>query len=172
MEGRKDIYGARGSSVAERVFLTMLTGAYVGVAWWLLFDGIEPISTLLNWPLSPGDTTRRLCLGIALTVYFIRLLFTQFLFLKRALSWAEAAMIGLWLLLIYPLFAIAGGTNAAQPKDYFGLGIILFLLGSWMNSHAEYARHKWKQRPENYARPYTLGLFRYSRHPNYLGDLI
>jgi steroid 5-alpha reductase family enzyme len=51
-------------------------------------------------------------------------------------------------------------------------GIVLFLTGSWMNSYAEYARHKWKQRAENRGRLYTLGLFRYSRHPNYLGDLI
>ncbi len=41
-----------------------------------------------------------------------------------------------------------------------------------MNSYAEYARHAWKQRLENRGRLYTAGLFRYSRHPNYLGDLI
>ena len=29
-----------------------------------------------------------------------------------------------------------------------------------------------EQRPENRCRLYTLGLFRYSRHPNYLGDLV
>ncbi len=41
-----------------------------------------------------------------------------------------------------------------------------------MNSYAEYARHIWKQRPENRGRLYTRGLFRWSRHPNYLGDLV
>jgi len=30
----------------------------------------------------------------------------------------------------------------------------------------------WKRRAENRERLYTQGLFRYSRHPNYLGDLI
>ena len=51
-------------------------------------------------------------------------------------------------------------------------GFILFAAGSWMNSYAEYARHLWKQRPENRGRLYTGGLFRYSRHPNYFGDLL
>jgi steroid 5-alpha reductase family enzyme len=41
-----------------------------------------------------------------------------------------------------------------------------------MNSYAEYARSVWKQRPENRGRLYTAGLFQYSRHPNYLGDLL
>lgn len=37
---------------------------------------------------------------------------------------------------------------------------------------SEFARHVWKQRPENRGRLYTERLFRYPRHPNYLGDLI
>jgi steroid 5-alpha reductase family enzyme len=52
------------------------------------------------------------------------------------------------------------------------VAIALFLLGSWMNTFAEYARYRWKQRPENRGKLYTKGLFRYSRHPNYLGDLL
>ena len=41
-----------------------------------------------------------------------------------------------------------------------------------MNSYSEYARHVWKRQPENRGHLCTEGLFRYSRHPNYLGDLI
>ncbi|MGA9463391.1 MAG: DUF1295 domain-containing protein [Terracidiphilus sp.] len=41
-----------------------------------------------------------------------------------------------------------------------------------MNSYAEYARNVWKRQPQNHGCLYILGLFRYSRHPNYLGDLI
>jgi steroid 5-alpha reductase family enzyme len=52
------------------------------------------------------------------------------------------------------------------------IGAIFFAVGSWVNSYAEYTRHVWKQRPENRGRLYTEGLFRYSRHPNYLGDLM
>jgi steroid 5-alpha reductase family enzyme len=81
-------------------------------------------------------------------------------------------MIAPWVLCIYLLLSLAGGTNPSPPEMAGAAGIVLFLTGSWMNSYAEYARHKWKQRAENRGRLYTLGLFRYSRHPNYLGDLI
>jgi len=153
--------------------MTAAIAACVVLAWWLLFaGGIALIGTWLGRAWQPGDATRRICLALALTVYFLRLLFTQFAFLKRALGWGEAAMIAAWALCIYVLLAIAGGTNAGTMRAAGAIGIVLFVFGSWMNSYAEYARHVWKQRPENQGRLYTLGLFRISRHPNYLGDLI
>jgi steroid 5-alpha reductase family enzyme len=94
------------------------------------------------------------------------------MFLRRAVSWREAWMIGPWVLCIYLSLAIAGGTNSAPFGAPAAVGVVLFALGSWMNSYAEYARHVWKRRPENRGRLYTQGLFRYARHPNYLGDLI
>ena len=173
MEGKRDIYAAHDSSTGQRLFLTVAAGASLGIAWWLLFaGGILFVGTRFGWGLKPGGEARRLCLGLALSVYFVRLLFTQFVFLKRAVAWSEAFMIAPWLLCIYLLFAVDGGTNPARLKGFFWLGIVLFVLGSWLNSYAEYARHTWKQRAENRGRLYTLGLFRYSRHPNYLGDLI
>lgn len=145
----------------------------VVLAWWLLLaGGIALTGAWIHQKWQPGDATRRLCLALALTIYFLRLLFTQFVFLKRAVSWGEAAMIAAWILCIYATLAIAGGTNSSAMEISAGIGIVLFVLGSWMNSYAEYARHVWKQRAENRGRLYTRGLFRISRHPNYLGDLI
>lgn len=170
----ENIYSARESSVAQRVALTVMVGACVAVAWWLLLSGrgLGSVGAWLGRTWNPGDRARRLCLAVSLSIYFARLLFTQFVFLKRALSWREASMIGPWVLCIYLVLAIAGGTNSAPLDAASAIGITLFAAGSWMNSYAEYARHVWKQRPENRGRLYTLGLFRYSRHPNYLGDLI
>ena len=170
---RQDIYAASGSSVAQRLVMTTTVGICTGIAWWLLFDrGIGIIGGWFGWTWSAGDAARRLCLAVALSIYFVRLLFTQFVFLRRAVSWSEASMIMPWILCIYLLFAIAGGTNPAHLGAASYAGAVLFVLGSWMNSYAEYSRHAWKQRPENRGRLYTLGLFRYTRHPNYLGDLI
>jgi steroid 5-alpha reductase family enzyme len=107
-----------------------------------------------------------------LSIYFLRLLLTQFVFLKRAVGWGEVCMILPWVLCIYLLLAMVGGTNSASFGAVDGAGAALFVLGSWMNSYAEYARHVWKLRPENRGRLYTFGLFRFSRHPNYLGDLL
>jgi steroid 5-alpha reductase family enzyme len=41
-----------------------------------------------------------------------------------------------------------------------------------MNSYAELERERWKRRPQNRGRLYTLGLYRFSRHPNYFGDVL
>ncbi len=170
---RKDIYAARGGSVAQRAFLTVAVGLCVAVACWLLLaGGIPVIGASVGRAWGPGDETRRLSLAAALSIYFVRLIFTQFAFLKRAVSWSEAGMIAIWVLCIYLLLALAGGTNTARQGLTSAVGVILFILGSWMNSYAEYARHKWKQLPENRGCLYQLGLFRYSMHPNYLGDLI
>ncbi len=170
---RKDIYSADGSSVAQRVAMTTAVGACVGMAWWLLFGGgIGSAGAWFGWAWNPGDGARRLCLAVTLSIYFLRLLFTQFVFLKRAVSWSEASMVAPWVFCIYVLVAIAGGTNPAPLGVPSAAGAVLFVWGSWMNSYAEYARHAWKRDPENRGRLYTLGLFRYSRHPNYLGDLI
>ena len=147
---KRDIYAARASSVGQRVLLIIASGASLAAAWWLLFGGgILLFSAWRGLPFKLGDEARRRGLALALSVYFVRLLFTQFVFLKRAISWSEAFMIGLWILFIYLLFALAGGTNPAELNIPFGLGAVLFIFGSWMNSYAEYARHVWKQRAEN-----------------------
>ena len=77
-----------------------------------------------------------------------------------------------WLLFIFLLLGIAGGTNPDAWGTAGYAGAALFLMGSWMNSYAEHARHVWKRQRENHGKLYTQGLFRYSRHPNYLGDLV
>lgn len=169
----KDIYAAHGSSLAQRVAITSAVGACLGMAWWLLSGGgIGSVGARFGQVWNPGDRARRLCLEVMLSIYFVRVLFTQFVFLKRAVSWREACMIVPWVLSLYLLLAIAGGTNPAPLGAAGAAGAVLFVFGSWMNSYAEYARHAWKLHPENHGRLYTLSLFRYSRHPNYLGDLI
>jgi steroid 5-alpha reductase family enzyme len=170
---RPDIYAVQGRSTCQRILIILGVGAYAGAAWLVLFGGaMEWAETLFGRDWKPGDEARRLCLGVALTIYFVRLVFTQFVFLKRAVSWSETLAIAAWLLVIYMALAVVGGSNAAGFGPAGFAGCILFVLGSWTNTYAEYARHAWKQLPQNRGQLYTLGLFRYSRHPNYLGDLI
>lgn len=170
---RNDLYAAYGRSRPQRIVMAVIVAVCVGAAWWILSGpGIQWANARfgLHWRL--GNAFRRALLGVALTLYFARLLFTQFVFLKRAIRWSEAWTVGSWILVIYLVLACFGGTNP-DPFAAGGVaGCVLFLLGSWMNSYAEYARHVWKGRLENRGRLFTGGLFGYSRHPNYLGDLI
>jgi protein-S-isoprenylcysteine O-methyltransferase Ste14 len=170
---QRDMCELRGASMAQRTVLAACGAACVAIAWWLLFGGgIETVGSWLGRTWVPGDVARRACLAAALSIYYVRILFTEFVFLKRGVSWSEVFTIAPWMLCIYLLLGIEGGRDPEPLGLVAVIGIVLFLFGSWMNSYAEYARHLWKRLPENRGRLYTQGLFRYSRHPNYLGDLI
>ena len=170
---QRRMYEQSGPSLGQRLTVAVLAASAVGLVWWLLFGGGLAIAG--RWfgrTWNPGDAVRRGCLAAALTIYYLRILFTEFVFLKRGLSWNEAFTIASWIFCIFALLCATGGRNANPfgPTAVTGAGF--FIIGSWMNSYAEYSRHAWKLRPENRGRLYTGGLFRWSRHPNYFGDLL
>lgn len=172
-EWQRGMYELGDASVFPRLTLAALAGAWIALAWWLLLGGgIEIVAGWLRWIGRPGNGLRRIFLAAGFSIYYVRLLFTGFVFLRRGVSWSEAFTVAGWLLGIVLLLGITGGTNPAAVGATGVSGGILFIVGSWMNSYAEYTRHVWKRRPENRGQLYTKGLFRYSRHPNYLGDLL
>jgi len=158
---------------AERFVFAILAGAWVALAWYLLLGGgLAKAGGWLGQDWSAGDPIRRICLAVAFFIYYIRTLFTVFVFQKRGMGWGSFFGITTWTLCIYIFLAILAETDH-RPLGYAaGAGLVLFAVGSWMNSYAEYARGVWKQLPQNRGRFYSGGLFRYSRHPNYLGDLL
>ncbi|MGH9600163.1 MAG: methyltransferase family protein [Terracidiphilus sp.] len=169
----EQMYCLTGRSMPQRVTLAAALACCVALAWWLLFFGGAAVLGHWSghrWPL--GNLARRAALAAALSIYFVRVLFTEFVFLKRGVSWTEVLTIAPWVFAIYALLALAGGTNAAPFGAVAIAGAVLFILGSWMNSWAEHQRHAFKLRAENRGKLYTEGLFRLVRHPNYLGDLI
>lgn len=168
-----DMYEVGGASRAQRAALAAMESVCVAAAWWLLLGrGIALVDARLGRPAVPGDPARRIGLGAALTIYFVRILFTQFLFLRRGVSWTEVFTIAPWVFCLYVWLCFDGGTNRAPLGVLWGIGVALFLAGSWMNSGAEYARHRWKRKDENRGKLYTESWFRYTRHPNYCGDLV
>ena len=172
-ELQRSMYELTGASVAQRMALAAIAAILVLFAWWLLAaQGLGTLSGWLGWNLDKGDAARRILLASGFSIYYIRILFTEFVFLKRGVGWNEIFSIAPWLLVIILLLGFEGGTNGNALGVATWLGLVCFLLGSWMNSYAEYERHVWKRRPENHGRLYTGGLFRYTRHPNYFGDLI
>ncbi|MGA7860152.1 MAG: DUF1295 domain-containing protein [Terracidiphilus sp.] len=160
-------------SMAQRVVLAAITALWIALAWWLLeAGGVATLAGSVGWILHPGDPIRRLCLASAFSIYYLRILLTEFVFLKRGVGWSEVFSIAPWLLIIVLLVGIAGGANRNPLGPAAFCGLIFFVLGSWINSFAEYTRHMWKLRPENRGKLYTGGWFRTTRHPNYFGDLI
>jgi steroid 5-alpha reductase family enzyme len=167
------MYGVAGRSTAQRVCLSTLLVGCTALAWWLLFArGVETVAALCGQHWVVGDYVRRAALATAFTIYFIRVQLTTYVFLKRGMSWTEVFTIAPWVLVLWVVLALGGGTNPGRFGAAAIAGAVLFALGSWINSFAEYRRHAWKRRPENRGKLYTQGLFSLTRHPNYLGDLI
>ena len=167
------MYELTGASLAQKTVLAAIAGVMVLFAWWLLAGGgVVAVGALLGWLQRSGDAGRRLCLAAGFTVYYARILFTEFVFLKRGVGWSEVFTIAPWIFAIILLLGMEGGTNQSPFGAAAWSGVALFIAGSWMNSYAEYRRHVWKQRLENRGRLYNGSFFRYCRHPNYLGDLL
>lgn len=124
----------RSLSLAQRVALTTGVALGVAVAWWLLLGGVATAAQSLDRNWTPGDPDRRICLGFPLSNYFVRLLFTQFVFLKRVISWSEAAMIAIWVFVLCLWLTLAAGTSPSHFGVAAIFGITLFLIGSWTNS--------------------------------------
>ena len=145
----------------------------VCAAAWLLFGaGIRTVSGWLNLGADLASPLRRALLLGAAAIYFLRVLVTLFVFLKRRMGWAEVGTVAAWIGVLHFCFAFFGGRQTAPVGLIEVVGVFLYLGGSCLNSGAEYQRHVWKQQPQHQGQLYTEGLFRYAMHINYFGDLV
>ena len=122
--------------------------------------------------LSAGHGPRTIALLSCATIYFVRTCGTLILFLRRSVSWPEAASVGGLVLVVHPLFAWFGryAVPVLDGRDALALG--LYVAGSALNTGSEAMRHHWKADPTHVGQLYTGGPFRWIRHPNYLGDAL
>jgi protein-S-isoprenylcysteine O-methyltransferase Ste14 len=167
------MYGQYSSSLEQKVTLAALHFIILLLVLWLLFfNGVDSVAAIFGFPVASGNGTRRILIMFGGLVYFIRLLFTEFVFINREVKWSEALTLALWLFIIYMTFSFTGGTNANKPAAPFYSGLVLYVIGSILNTVSEYQRYRWKKNPRNKGKLYTGGLFRYSRHINYFGDVV
>jgi protein-S-isoprenylcysteine O-methyltransferase Ste14 len=106
------------------------------------------------------------------TVFYVRLAFCLLIFVKRKVSWFEGCAVGLLYGLLVVMFSIWGSHPNLSGSFVEISGIILFVLGSIINSVSDYQRHVWKKPPENAGHLYTNGLFKYTMHINFFGDTV
>ena len=159
------------SLLPKIVFMIAISGASILAGYLMFVDENSLLAGLMPYAIS-GNFARQVILMFCLLFYVLRLFITVFVFLKRKMAWSEMLLVsGLMSLALFS-FAKVGG-NSQQPVgtfDYFG--IFLYLLGSWLNTYSEYTRHIWKKKGENKGNLYTGGLFKYSMHINYFGDIV
>ena len=139
---------------------------------YLVFKNVNELIPWLKPYAINGDYTRQVVLMFCLFFYVSRLFVTVFVFLKRKMTWSEMLIVsGLMSFALFSFAKVGGSSN--QPVgilDYFS--ILLYLFGSWLNTYSEYTRYVWKKQLKNKGHLYTEGLFKYSMHINYLGDIL
>jgi len=139
---------------------------------WLMFTDYATSNTWLKQYQLSGDLVRRVLIASCLIIYFVRLQVTVWVFQKRKWTWLETIAITVLMSFVLYAFAKGGGNNKQVVGVIEVIGILLYLSGSYINTHSEYSRHVWKLREENKGRLYTRGLFSLSMHINYFGDIV
>lgn len=167
------IYGNAGKSTTQRIFIVFVQTAIAAVAvWLLLFGGIAIVGSWFGADWSGGDLGRRSLLVLFVAVTYCRFLATILVLVRRAIGWEEAISVTFGFLLYYVGYALLGGSKSAAVGALDIFAVVLFLGGGTINTLSEVLRHRWRRQPQNSGKLYTGGLFRYSRHVNYFGDVL
>ena len=164
------LHGQEETTQRPRIAWFVLHFFLVAGAGWIYFGAGSKL--LPNWDLGVGDMNRRIVLMAFGVLFLLRGALTGFFLLKRKFGWSEVGGV-LSACFIYQIgYALLGShvTAPIGPIDYFA--VVLFLLGSYLNTGSELGRKKFKERPENKGKLYTGGLFVYARHINYFGDIL
>ena len=75
---------------------------------------------------------------------------------------------------IITLPAVAALSSKIEVKNYFlfSLGIIVFSVGFIIETIADMQKYRFKSNPKNKDKWIESGLWKYSRHPNYFGEML
>jgi steroid 5-alpha reductase family enzyme len=142
-----DLYNQKNKSYPQKIVLTVLEIVIILISYWILFaNGYNKIFHPVN-PVTGN-------------------------YIKRRMPWEEAFSIPFAFALYYIGFALFGYKSDLQIGPVEIIAMLLFLFGSFINTGSELSRDIWKRKPENKGCLYTVGLFKYSMHINYFGDLL
>lgn len=164
-----EFYSSKSKSLPQKYTLTFIEVLLIGFSGWLMFFGGFEFFGLKN---NDYALWRYLVIFTFNIVVLIRMSVTMFYLIKRTMPWEEAFSIPMAFALYYVGFTFFVRQNSMPFDIIDALGIFLFLWGSYLNTSSELKRNKWKQNPENKGQLYTEGLFKYSMHINYFGDLL
>jgi steroid 5-alpha reductase family enzyme len=148
--------------------------------------GISFFITLWLIFLSAPYSLTKLLIVIAVTLWGLRLasyLFIRILKIGRdkrfddrrdnfwefAKFWVLQA-ISIWIILLPYIWLI--NQPAMEIKPLFYVGLIIWAVGLAIEAVADQQKFRFKNNPENKGRWTNIGLWKYSRHPNYFGEIL
>ncbi len=168
-----ELYGQKSKSIPQKIIIHILEIFFIILSYWILFlHGGDFIQNKLGIYNAVNAFNRRIIIFLFNIVIFFRLGFMMFYLLKRKIPWEESISVPFAFALYYlgfTLFVLPINKNI----DWFDfLAIAIFIEGCFTNTSSELLRDIWKQKYENKGKLYTKGLFKYSVHINYFGDLL
>jgi protein-S-isoprenylcysteine O-methyltransferase Ste14 len=168
-----ELYGQQSKSIPQKIIIHVLEILLLWLSFWILFqNGDTWVESTLYIHNSTELNERRTIIFAFNIITFIRFSFMMIALLKRKIPWEESISVPFAFSLYFIGFSlfVLPTSKPIDSIDY--LGILLFVIGSVLNSGGEILRNKWKKNPENKGEIYTGGFFKYSRHINYFGDLL
>lgn len=166
-----DLYTKKEKSIPQKTVLITLETVILLISYWILFAGGYNKIFSLSDQIS-GNYTRHLILFIFNIIVFLRIKITVFYLIKRNIPWEEAFSITFAFALYYIGFALFGYKAQNNTGLIDVIAVLIFITGSYLNTGSELTRDRWKRNPENKGKLYTTGLFKYSMHINYFGDIL
>ncbi|WP_084075345.1 DUF1295 domain-containing protein [Demequina sp. NBRC 110052] len=157
------------TSRVPKLTAAAIHGAGLALGLVYLAGALDPLLGSYAPVASPG---RRWLLAAAGTVYFARFLVTQFVMVTRPFPWSEAWAVGPWAAILQIGLIGLGGQAGASLGWLSAFAVVLYVVGSYLNTGSEWQRREWKKDPAHRGRLYTEGLFSRSMHVNYLGDCL
>ena len=170
---KMNLYGQKSKSIPQKITIHLIEILILWLSYWILFQGggawVEKHLHINN--VFENIERRKIIFTFNIIIFF-RIAYTMIVLLKRKIPWEESVSVPFAFALYYMGYTllVLPITVPIDGLDYFAIG--LFIVGCFLNSGGEVLRNEWKKKPENKGKIYTQGLFKYSRHINYFGDLL
>lgn len=149
----------------ETVFL-------IGSAWILFGGGFQWIASIFGAHANAGSPGPRMLVFLFTCVVYAMYWVTMGFLIRREIPSSEAAGV-IFAFGIYYLGYAFLVFQRHRPLDWIdALAALILLAGIAIHTISELQRHVWKRRAENKGKLYTGGLFRFSMHINYFGDVL
>lgn len=164
-----ELYGQSSRSIPQKTVILALESLILACSYVILFKG----KALIPFLATPdGDLWRRECVFAFNCIVYLRMWITIAYLVRRKIPWEEAIGIPLAFAVYYIGFSLLV-LHTHHPFDGLDVaGIVIYLLGAFLNTASELQRDSWKKDPAHKGKLYTGGLFGLSMHINYFGDLL
>ena len=118
------------------------------------------------------DSVIKTSIYVFSAIVFIRMNAMMFIWLNRGITWPEVGGNLTSFGLYYVGFPFLATLTDNYNSSVFIIAIVLFALGSIINTLSEVLRIPFFKDEKNKGKLYTGGLFKYSVHINYFGDVV